>query len=172
MTVRENIDKSFLQGFWGDQISCRDVISLLHFLQQAEVSQMNWFKISVSSFSRFPNIDFVLQRYKFVCWTWNVFISTLVQMFIFQFFWARASLSMKQCVIIKLGIFCFTRNTVSFTRSFTRSFTVSFTRDHPVVLNRVSTGVLRQTGWEPLIYKMIVTCLIRAVCELIFYRYA
>ena len=60
-------------------------------------------------------------------WTGNVFISTLVQMFIFQCFWARAGLSKKQCVVI----FCFTRDTVH----------------HTVVLNRVSTSELRHT-WQ------------------------
>ena len=63
MTVRENIGQSFLQGCWGDQISCRDVISLLHFfLEQAEKSQMKWFKISVSSYSGFPNIEFCIAK--------------------------------------------------------------------------------------------------------------
>ena len=83
----------------------------------------------LSSYSRFPTIDFVLQRYKFVCWTWNVFISTLVQMFIFQCFWARTCLSRKQCAVI----FYFTRDTVHYT----------------VVLNRVSTSVLWHT-WQRL----------------------
>lgn len=147
-TVRGNIGQSLLQGCRGDWSDIRDVISLLHSLEQAETSQMNWFKIPVSSYSRFPNIDFVLQRYKFVCWTWNVFISTLVQMFIVQCFWARACLSKKQCVVI----FCFIRD-IQGTQCIIQWFSIG---SQPVccgTLGRGSrhTSVPRHTGWEPLL---------------------
>ena len=147
-TVKGNIGQSLLQGCRGDWSDIRDVISLLHSLEQAETSQMNWFKIPVSSYSRFPNTDFVLQRYKFVCWTWNVFISTLVQMFIVQCFWARACLSKKQCVVI----FCFIRD-IQGTQCIIQWFSIG---SQPVccgTLGRGSrhTSVPRHTGWEPLL---------------------
>ena len=40
----------------------RDVISLLHFLEQAETSQINRLKYPVSSYSRFQNIDFCVVK--------------------------------------------------------------------------------------------------------------